>query len=435
LEGPLRSGRKAHVLRAVVWTAAFLVLLFALEGLARIVWESKYHDLLEATLHGYEHVDRARNLVVPRPGAQVTGGEFRSDLTKRGRSLGIACLEDFLREHDLPDTAVFIRINQHGFRGPDIAVPKPDGVFRILTIGGSCTWGQSVSERCAYPRVLERTLNRLTGGRGGSRVEVVNGGFCADGLRRSLGRVEEFAGTEPDLVTIYQGWNRTIFRADPRKNRSLYRLLALYRFYYHTAVDRPRRGLESSRNRVPCYDPHDPSLEPFREYGFEKDILDLDRLVRELRHRVPATIVLVTLAGLLDCEVQPDDRSLEISYPLSQSENVYLYALLTERWNEAVRRYALEHNLHVIDLEKYARDHLARRSDYFLDNVHWNARGYDEVGRFLARGLLRYIPGMPVRSGDRSSRDTTRVRCSRDTTGFKRSFDTFVALADSTVGE
>jgi lysophospholipase L1-like esterase len=384
----VRSGAKLGA-RVAALAAIAVGTLLALEGVSRVVWKSKHREMLELELHDYEYVDRTRDFISPLPGARVTVGELRADLHERSRPWGIAQLEGFVRDHALPDTAVIISVNERGFRGPDVAVPKPPGVFRILNVGDSCTWGQSVGDRWPYPRVLERELNESTGGAGRVRVEVVNGGFCADSIERSLRRVDDFADVDPDLVTIYQGWNRTIFRADPRRNRRLYRLSALYRLYYHSFVDAREPG-DDSEDTGRRYDPRDPSLDPFRGYGFDRDI---ERLVVALRRRLPdAEIMLVTAAGLLDAEVEPDEKALRMSYPLERSGNLYLYALLAGRWNEAVRLYARESGLEVIDLERYARERFVPRSDYFTDNVHWNARGYDEIGRFLARELAGSVP-------------------------------------------
>lgn len=392
----MKPRSKTWLPRAVWWAGVPLVFLLVLEGVARLIWEGKYHDRLETALRDHQHIDYRRNLIVPTPGARVTLGASLARLRELERPLGAARLEEFQRKHSLPDTTALIRINRHGFRGPDVAVPKPGGIFRILTVGDSCTWGLSVSEECPYPRVLERTLNQLVGDQSELRVEVVNGGFSGDGLEQSLARVEQFVSVEPDLITIYLGWNTTIHRADPRKLRSLYRLSALYRLYYHTAVWRLTRWQKPSGEPELRYDPHDPSLDAFREHSLERDVRDLDRLVGALRRRRPsAAIVLITLAGVLDCEVQPDSLALQMSYPpdpLEQSGNLYLWALMARRWNDAIRGYASGHGLDVIDLEEYARARLARRSDYFSDHCHWNAEGYREVGRFLAGELAGYVP-------------------------------------------
>lgn len=211
--------------------------------------------------------------------------------------------------------------------------------------------------------------------------------------RGAFKRVDEYVGVMPDLVTVYLGWNRTIFKADPRKNGFLYRRLALYRFYYHLAVN---RGVPASMNvqrQGKFFDPEDETLEHFRKYSFKHDIQDLHRIVKTISKRRPeAKIVLITLAGLLDWRDVPDEAALKKSYPLESSRSLDLYALLTQRFNEALRKYARKQNLVVVDLEKYALEEFSPRSAYFVDNVHPNAKGYVAMGRFLARELEPYIP-------------------------------------------
>lgn len=49
--------------------------------------------------------------------------------------------------------------NEFGFRGPNRALDKPDGVFRILVLGDSYTYGLGVANDETYCRVLENLLN------------------------------------------------------------------------------------------------------------------------------------------------------------------------------------------------------------------------------------------------------------------------------------
>jgi lysophospholipase L1-like esterase len=302
-------------------------------------------------------------------------------------------MEDFLREHPQPDSATMISINAHGFRGPEITLPKPPSRFRIMTIGDSCTWGLGVSDDCSYPRVLEQELNRQVAADCGLTVEVVNGGFCAYGFERALLRVGEYLATEPDLITIYLGWNRTIFRADPRRSPQLYHKYALYRFFYHALINRSQGGSRWLDERGEYYDPADESLEPFRHHCFEHDLRDLDRLVTAIRdHDSRIRILLVTLAGMLDRAVEPDAAALAMVGPLEISDNLYLYPLLTARFNQALRQYARRRDLPVLDLERHARGHFIPRSAYFLDPVHPSAAGYAAIGRFMASELLGYLP-------------------------------------------
>ena len=75
------------------------------------------------------------------------------------------------------DFRVTIETSSLGFRDREMAVDKPSGVFRILALGDSFTFGVGVEGNQAYPKVLETLLNR-SGGLG-RRVEVINAGFAS----------------------------------------------------------------------------------------------------------------------------------------------------------------------------------------------------------------------------------------------------------------
>lgn len=51
-------------------------------------------------------------------------------------------------------------LNSQGLRGPEYAVPRPDGVFRIVCVGDSFCFGQGVHEHDTITRVLENRLNQ-----------------------------------------------------------------------------------------------------------------------------------------------------------------------------------------------------------------------------------------------------------------------------------
>ena len=53
-----------------------------------------------------------------------------------------------------------ISINNRGFRGRDISSDKPSGVFRVVTLGASSTFGYRNRDQETYPHYLEQYLNR-----------------------------------------------------------------------------------------------------------------------------------------------------------------------------------------------------------------------------------------------------------------------------------
>jgi len=105
------------------------------------------------------------------------------------------------------------RMNNHGFRGADFSIEKKAGVFRILTLGASSTFGYSNKDNETYPRYLEKRLNealRKSRCAGVEEFEVYN--FGIPHLRsfeiHSL-LLSEGLQFSPDLITFYEGANDT----------------------------------------------------------------------------------------------------------------------------------------------------------------------------------------------------------------------------------
>ncbi len=101
--------------------------------------------------------------------------------------------------------------NRLGYRGPEVAIPKPPGVFRIAALGGSTTYGIATPWEDAYPAQLQ---NMLRDDYGYTNVEVVNAGLSGynswDILANFEFRVSEL---EPDLIIFYEAINDIPSRA------------------------------------------------------------------------------------------------------------------------------------------------------------------------------------------------------------------------------
>jgi nicotinamidase-related amidase len=103
----------------------------------------------------------------------------------------------------------FEDINDYGYRGEAVAIPKPDGVYRIVALGGSTTYGHALTADEAYPAQLQRLLRE----RGETQVEVVNlgvpGYFSLDSL---VNLATRGLALQPDLILIYDGVNDAAVR-------------------------------------------------------------------------------------------------------------------------------------------------------------------------------------------------------------------------------
>ncbi len=94
--------------------------------------------------------------------------------------------------------------DQLGYRGEEVAIPKPDGVYRIVVLGDSYTYGLNITSQQAYPAQIQKILRDEYGYK---NVEVINGGVTGysswEVFTNLSFRVLEL---DPDLVIIYQNF-------------------------------------------------------------------------------------------------------------------------------------------------------------------------------------------------------------------------------------
>ncbi len=87
------------------------------------------------------------------------------------------------------------KINSLGFRGREYNLHKPDGIFRIVVIGDSLTFGDGVEERYHFLTLLEKYYKN---------VEVLNLGVSGFGIDQELLFLKKKGFKfEPDLILAY----------------------------------------------------------------------------------------------------------------------------------------------------------------------------------------------------------------------------------------
>ena len=102
------------------------------------------------------------------------------------------------------------RHNSMGFRGGEVAVPKPQGVFRIACLGSSTTYDVNIDDWShAWPARLQGLLQER-----GFAVEVVNaGGPSWTSREQILNCATRVSYVQPDLIVVYEGINDLVYRA------------------------------------------------------------------------------------------------------------------------------------------------------------------------------------------------------------------------------
>lgn len=91
-----------------------------------------------------------------------------------------------------------VESNSLGFRGLEITVQKPPGVFRIAALGDSITDGFFVDNNATFPYLLEQDLQRQ-----GWRVQVLNAAHGGGTINLQFAMLQDHVlALDPDLVVL-----------------------------------------------------------------------------------------------------------------------------------------------------------------------------------------------------------------------------------------
>jgi lysophospholipase L1-like esterase len=102
--------------------------------------------------------------------------------------------------------ASLVRINNLGFRGPDIPFEKGNA-YRIVTLGESTTFGHTIAATdVPWPELLQQLIQaKLHPDR---PVQVINAGIPSYNIRLNVQRLtKQILPLQPDLIISYHGYN------------------------------------------------------------------------------------------------------------------------------------------------------------------------------------------------------------------------------------
>ena len=169
--GDVRGSRRRHAWAlAVLVLLGIVLLLVAAEAAVRIRMHLRYGSATAS--EDYLTIDPAIGLRVPK--------------------------KSFASGH--------IRTNSMGFRGPEIATPKPPGVVRIAFLGASTTWCAEVSSNeLVWPALVTDALRQRFPE---SKFDYVNAGVVGYTLASILKNLEfRVAPLQPDVIVFYEAAN------------------------------------------------------------------------------------------------------------------------------------------------------------------------------------------------------------------------------------
>jgi len=282
-----------------------------------------------------------------------------------------------------PDPIV---VNSRGFTGAEFEDPAPPGTLRIVSVGDSCTFG-SGSVRGTYPARLEELLRT---GADGRRYQVINAGIEGLNSELALRRLESrVVPLQPDLVTLYIGWN-DLMKFDPdgqvesprlaliaRWLDRLWTVKGLRKLLFYNLRPRlapPRTGPESRTGRYADYQPA----------VFERNL----RAMIATARAIPAEVVVMTLPSVVSVDMSVEDiQRANVQFPYFRGANVVAdFVDLIAAYNRTIRRVAAEEGVPVVDLAQEIDARPDRRA-LFLDTMHATPAGRGVIAEILAREL------------------------------------------------
>lgn len=130
------------------------------------------------------------------PGRDVIGSRWNEHVHRRSRTPGL--LYELAPGVDAEALGVHVRTNSLGMRGPEISPAKPGGVFRIVVLGDSVSFGWGVPEDMMYSSRLAGLLDPELG-----PVEVANMAVSGYGTAEEVAAfLSKGAALDPDLVVL-----------------------------------------------------------------------------------------------------------------------------------------------------------------------------------------------------------------------------------------
>ena len=289
-----------------------------------------------------------------------------------------------------------VTINSLGFRGEEFSEVKAPGTFRIVTLGGSTTYGIGLEEDGTYPYFLEEVLRERLGT---DRIEVINAGLVSATTAESLPRfLLKVVPLDPDLVIFYEGYNDLPprmfdnysedyyhFRKIPDYKPPLLSGFLLYRIAvsgFKASLHYPNTTLLSHTWKFENL-PEEESerIENFNNTSAEVYKRNLSYIIDVARAR-GITIVLSTFA------IDPDAPNWNDYMPDE------LWTKGIDENNAAVRELAREYDLPLIEYYEYGLDN----KQIFKDSIHMSAEGNAEMAKVFAETLVPIIKAGLVNS-------------------------------------
>lgn len=300
--------------------------------------------------------------------------------------------------------------NNLGYRNKeDINFTKEIGVFRVLTLGGSTTWGYLLDDPAdAWPSQLEELLNNaLLDDSDFDRIEVINGGLnYATSAELLLHYLYRDRYLYPDIVVIHTGGNdaklllfhdynpdysdfRPGWEANVHRLRTGEGFLVrhsnivklLYAFWLNDSAALPHVNKQSkSFDLRPSY--YEQNAKENEPIGFERN---LDLLLRNIVSDGAKPILFpFVLTSNEQFETLNAESAARVAFTRKIREG---YVIALAKNYDVMERFSLEHQIPLVELSPGEIP-----TEYFLDDAHLSKEGEEIKARAIANQICQLVP-------------------------------------------
>ena len=299
-----------------------------------------------------------------------------------------------------PDSYFQLSHNSLGFRGKETTWEKPPGVYRIVCLGGSSTYGFGpTTDETNWPSLLER---RLHGAIGGRAVEVINLGAQGYSTFESLIQLSlRGVDLQPDLVLVYHAINdmrcalypgvvrdnthwRSVWPVDRKApSEQLLERSGIYRVWRRYATDWAKERQNLGGYVIVDFGRHGASelTQPTDlNLGFQNFERNLRSIVAVARGHGAEVMLLTQSTRLIDFD---------------RFESAQLERAGFERMTDIIRSVAEELDTHFVDTRSVLEPEADRRraaeghDGLFTDTVHLTDRGCMILASLIADEIAR----------------------------------------------
>lgn len=283
----------------------------------------------------------------------------------------------------LPGLLYSISVNSSGFRGPDLAEPKPPGGLRVWCVGGSTTFDiYAPDDAHTWPAVAGRHLSEALPRR---VVEVINAGVPGEILWGSTDDLRRMGpGIEPDYVVIYHGPNDLRTLTD-QKLGPVSRGIGLPPVALVRVVSRWTQAHGTVPGGLPSR-----TFSSADFSGLRRQVEELVKVAREVG-AVPvlATHALRAPPGASEAEARRRVCDAALMLRLDAASTVAAY----DGYNEMIRTMAREEGLPLADV----RAAVPPDGENWGDSTHFRRRGSALAGAAVAGAILDHLDSVPMK--------------------------------------